>query len=335
MLVHTADAAVEFPGVEAIVGVAGIIGERVEKEVERGFLMAVGILVVMLIFVLIFFMVVALVMVMFFVFLTAVLLVADDGLQQTISEGEGVVKDCLVVVNLLVGKGLAIGLQIAVRILVFIVKEISGLRVALALGDAGSDVVVAECEVCEAPFFVQSQQCVGGTLMELCARDVAVVFIMVRVCELLTIATVPYEAPLVAAEAEGVVDEAAVRLVFRGEAGTHAARRLNGFWMKHDDPRHGVGTVHERCRPLENLHLSHALSVEFQTMLIAPLLSFLAYAVGHADDTIVAQASDDGFRDAAACGDLVHARLFGHSIDDVAGCSLVERLLSDHRNGRC
>ena len=77
-------------------------------------------------------------------------------------------------------------------------------------------------------------------------------------------------------------------MIFRGEAGPHASLRFNGFGVEDDDARHGVGAVHQGCRSFKDLHLPDGLPVQFKAVLIAPLLSLLAYAVGHGDDAIVA-----------------------------------------------
>ena len=68
-------------------------------------------------------------------------------------------------------------------------------------------------------------------------------------------------------------------------------------------------------------------------MLIAPLLTFLPHTLAHHDDAVVAQSSDDGFRDAAARRDLCHTRLVGDGVDDVGRGGLSEFLARNDRDG--
>ena len=105
-LVHTADASRELPAFEGVIEVAGIIGEGVEEEVEAGAIVVVGMVVIILDGKTVehtSFVVVGVIVVVLFKFLTAVLLVADDGFEEAIAEDEGGVEDGLVVVDLLIG----------------------------------------------------------------------------------------------------------------------------------------------------------------------------------------------------------------------------------------
>ena len=71
-------------------------------------------------------------------------------------------------------------------------------------------------------------------------------------------------------------------------------------------------------------------------MLIAPLLSFLTYAVHHGHDAVVAQSAYHGFRDTTASGHLSHARTTCDGIDDVCrrGVEQVALCNDGHRGGR-
>ena len=64
-------------------------------------------------------------------------------------------------------------------------------------------------------------------------------------------------------------------------------------------------------------------------MLVAPLLSLLAHAFTHDHHAVVTQSADDGFGDAAARGQLAHARLVGDGVDDVGRCSRTQILGAD------
>ena len=98
LLVHATDAGIKLPTLEGVVGIAGIVSEGVEEEVEAG--AVVGFFVIpdgetvghgcpVVVFLL--------------EFLAAVVLVADDGLEETVAEGEGVVEDSFVMADLLIG----------------------------------------------------------------------------------------------------------------------------------------------------------------------------------------------------------------------------------------
>ena len=65
--------------------------------------------------------------------------------------------------------------------------------------------------------------------------------------------------------------------------------------MKYQHTCHRIATVHQRGGTFQNLYRVHVLRVYLDAVLIAPLLSFLAYALVHHDDAVVAQSADNGF----------------------------------------
>jgi hypothetical protein len=90
-----------------------------------------------------------------------------------------------------------------------------------------------------------------------------------------------------------------------------------GLGMENDHTGHGIAAIHERGRAFQYLDRAHAAAIYLHAMFVAPLLAFLTHAFAHHHYAVVAQASDDGFRDAAARGQLADTRLVGNGVDDV------------------
>ena len=63
--------------------------------------------------------------------------------------------------------------------------------------------------------------------------------------------------------------------------------------MENEHPGHGVGAVHQGSRTLEDLHGMDAGPIDFDAVLVAPLLPFLADSVIHDHHPVVTQAADD------------------------------------------
>ena len=118
-------------------------------------------------------------------------------------------------------------------------------------------------------------------------------------------------------------EESVVGLVFRGKVAADSVWRRSRVGMQHKHSRKGIGAIHQRCRPLDDLHAANSLPVDLYAMFVSPLLSLLAHAVIHDYDAVVAKAADYGFRDASSGSDLRHARHMRHGIDEIGGsCSL-------------
>ena len=78
----------------------------------------------------------------------------------------------------------------------------------------------------------------------------------------------------------------------------------------------------------------YAFLIDFESVLVAPLLSFLPDALVHDDDAVVAEASDDGLRDACSRAYLREAGQMSDGIDDVCAQSDMQLLGRDHHEGR-
>ena len=81
------------------------------------------------------------------------------------------------------------------------------------------------------------------------------------------------------------------------------------FGMQYHHSCDGIAAVHERGRSLQYLHGMHSLGIYLQSVLIAPLLSLLPYALVHHHYTVISESSDDGFAYSCSCGYLRHAGL--------------------------
>ena len=268
------------------------------------------------------------VVVMLLELLTAVLLVAYNQLQVAVTKVERVVPHQFVVLDLLIGQPLAVA---AARPALFMGK-LSCLQVTLALDDAGLLVDGAPYEVGVAPLLVDAQQEPSCTLGELRPRHVAVVFVLIGVGPFVGVAGIPHETALVAGDVEREVEETVVGLVFRRCLCPDFSLRQCRCTVEDEHAGHGVGAVHQRGGAFEYLYGMHAFAVYLYAVLSAPLLTFLAHALVHHDDAVVAQSADDGLGDAAACGNLCYTRLTGHGIDDVGRRCLVKFTAADNGN---
>ena len=177
---------------------------------------------VFLAFVLVFFAFMLMVMaVAVAVFLSAVLLIAHDGVQPALAQMNRVVPHEFVVVNLLMRLGLGVCLQTDI----LIVFEFARRGIALARDDARREVEIRKFQVRMSPVPVFPEQRRESAFVELRAWDVAVHLILIRVRELLGVAQVPNRAALVAREVERIVEKSVVRLVFGLHIGAHRALR--------------------------------------------------------------------------------------------------------------
>ena len=78
----------------------------------------------------------------------------------------------------------------------------------------------------------------------------------------------------------------------------------------------------------------HSFLVDFESMLVAPLLSFLTYSLVNDDNSIVAETSDDWLRDACSRTYLGETGQVTDGIDDVRANSSVQLFGRDHHEGR-
>ena len=262
--------------------------------------------------------------------LTAVLLVAHDGLQHALRQVQRVVPHQLIVAHLLVGQllGVAPGRDVGCH-------QPARQGVALALDDAGHQVVGRPRQPRVAPLLLQSQHQAAGHLAELRTRHVAVLAVLVLMGHLAAPARVPHETPAVARQRQRVTQKPVVGLILGGRAAADRALGLDGALVQDDHAGHGVRAVHQRRRALHHLDRVDGAAVHLHAVLVAPLLALLAHAVAYDDDAVVAQSADDGFRDAATCGQLAHARQVGYGVDDVSRRRSAQLLRAHEADGGC
>ena len=130
-------------------------------------------------------------------------------------------------------------------------------------------------------------------------------------------ASVPDESLLIARKVDGVVPEVGIRLPSAAHGGLHRAEGLDGGIVENNDAGHGIRAVHQRGGSFHDFYGMNAFAIHFHTMLIAPLLAFLADAVVDHQYAVVSQSADDWLGDAASRSDLGYARLTGNGVNDV------------------
>ena len=128
------------------------------------------------------------------ILLTAVLLIADDGLEVARREVQRVVPHSLVVLHLLVRQRLAVAM---IRES-FSVNQFSRYLVTLSLNDAWRQVISRPRQSRVSPVLVDSQHQSASPLTELRAWHVAVVLVLIRMCHLVAVAGIPHKPFLVA-----------------------------------------------------------------------------------------------------------------------------------------
>ena len=97
------------------------------------------------------------------------------------------------------------------------------------------------------------------------------------------------------------MEESVVGLIFRTDISSHLALSQCGLSMQNNYTRHCVRAVHQRGRTFQYLDTVHATAINLYAVLVAPLLSFLAYTFTHDHYAVIAQSADDRFRNTAAC----------------------------------
>ena len=223
---------------------------------------------------------------------------------------------------------MAVGLDVGALELQF-----ARLFVALALHDAGRQLVVAQLQPRVSPRAYSSQHAAHASLAKLRAGHVAVYLIFIRMRATVGVAHVPHPRLLVASQAQRVAVESVVRLVLRVQLCPRLSLWQGGGTVHQQHTRHRVAAIHQRGRAFQNFHLVHPLSVYLNAVFVAPLLSFLSHPVAHGHDAVVAQPPDDGLRDAAARRHLGQSGLAGNGIDNVGGAQRVQFALRHDADG--
>ena len=104
--------------------------------------------------------------------------------------------------------------------------------------------------------------------------------------------------------------------------------------MQYHHTGYGIAAIHERGRTLQYFHRMHTLLVDFESVLITPLLSFLSDTLVHDDHSVVAKATNDRLRDACSGTYLRQSRQVSNGIHNVGADGLVQRLGRYDHEGR-
>ena len=165
-----------------------------------------------------------------FIFLSSVLLVADECAQRGISDVESIVAHGFVVVNLLKGERLAV---------------VGAVVVALAFSNTWCQVEVAEFQVRVSPIAVVAGGGFSGALSEACADYIVVEGIVVVVRHLVRPPSAVEPAVGVAAEVDRVAKQSCIALIFCGCTGCLSVAGHHRVVMENDHACHGIAAIHE------------------------------------------------------------------------------------------
>ena len=106
------------------------------------------------------------------------------------------------------------------------------------------------------------------------------------------VAGVPYKSALVAGKVERIIEKSVVGLITGREICSHVAFSKRWSRMEDEYASHRIRAIHETCRTFQNLYGMHRSRVNFYSVFIAPLLSFLSDSIVYHDHAVIAQATD-------------------------------------------
>ena len=85
-----------------------------------------------------------------------------------------------------------------------------------------------------------------------------------------------------------------VGLIISHQMADNGAIRHGFRWQEMDDSRHGIRSVFETTGSLDNLHPVHGIFIDFDAVLITPLLTLLSDVIIEYDYPVVPETPDDG-----------------------------------------
>ena len=132
-----------------------------------------------------------------------------------------------------------------------------------------------------------------------------------------TISGIPDKAALVAGKVERIIKKSVIGLITCREIGSHVALCKGRNGMEDEDASHRIRAIHKTCRTFQDLYGMNRSRVDFYSVFIAPLLSFLSDSIIHYDHTVKSQSTYHGFGDSASRGNLRNAWLVSDGVDDV------------------
>ena len=126
-----------------------------------------------------------------------------------------------------------------------------------------------------------------------------------------------YKAVPVSLQIHGIRKQSVVCLIFGRDIRSHFSQRHHRLIMENQYARHGIGAIHQRCRAFQYLHGMNILGIQFNTMFVSPLLSFLPDAVVHNQHPVVSQSPYHRFGNPVARCYLRYAGLLGYYINNI------------------
>ena len=132
-----------------------------------------------------------------------------------------------------------------------------------------------------------------------------------------TISGIPDKSALIAGKVERIIKKSVIGLITCREFRSHVALSKGRSGMEDKDASHRIRAIHKTCRTFQDLYGMNRSRVDFYSVFIAPLLSFLSYSIIHYDHTVKSQSTNHGFGDSASRGNLRNAWLMSDGVDDV------------------
>ena len=222
--------------------------------------------------------------------LTSVLLITQKEFQVAVAQKPGIIQHSLVMMNLLIRHRFAIALHI-VAVGHF---QLSRFLISFSLHDARSEMIIIECEVRMPHSVVPAEKLRESLLSERRTEYVTIVFVLVGMRHLAAVSGVPNESALVAGKVERIVKKSVVGLIARREIRSHVALGKCRSRVEDQDASHRIRAIHEACRTFQNLYGMNRSRVDFYSVFIAPLLTFLSDSIVHHNHAVIAQATDYG-----------------------------------------
>ena len=180
------------------------------------------------------------------------------------------------------------------------------------------------------PFPADAQHSLEVALLEPRTGHIAIAIVAVGMGGLIGVMPVPDKTADIASKTYNVFPQSLIRLILAAHVHLHHTFVEHGFGMQNHNTRDCIATIHQRSRALEDFDRMDGFGSHFETMLVAPLLALLTYALIDHHHAIVAQASDYGLRDARTCTNLRQTRMTADGIDEVAAHTTMKVIWRDY-----
>ena len=114
-----------------------------------------------------------------------------------------------------------------------------------------------------------------------------------------------------------ICGKAVVALIFGRNIAAHSPGHCNRLRAEYNHAGKGIGTIHQRGWPFKDFHAVDGCSVYLDSVLVAPLLPFLANSVIDHDNPVVAETADYRLGNAAAGCDFGNSGFPCNGADDI------------------